>query len=119
MSKVGKLNFYDLEIETILWVYDFEKVKKTFLIDLEVEFYLNNSYYSDKISDTIDTWMIKNLIRDYVFDKNYNLLEAIGYDIVQLLIWVENILNVKVTVYKEAYTNIRRVGFSYHEKTPV
>lgn len=116
MSKTWILKFYDLEIQTILGVYDHEKVKKKYFLDIEIEFMLGESYRSDDIKDTIDTWRITKVIQEYVFEKNYDLLECITYDIVQLVLWFDNIISINATTYKDIYSKIRRVWFSYIEK---
>lgn len=115
MTKIWKLTFYDFEIETILWVYDHEKVVRKFFLDIEIQFDLGKSYVSDDLNDTIDTWLVTDMIRKHVSWKDYNLLEYITYDMCHVLLKIDAVKHAKVTTYKDQYTHIWRVGYTYEE----
>lgn len=113
MDKIWKINFYDLEVETILWVYDDEKIKKKFYMDIEISFDLWTSFLTDRLVDTVDTWTISKMIREFLLNKNYDLLETLAYEVHELLLSTEKIKSAEVTIYKEVYSNIRKVGFTF------
>lgn len=111
---IGQFIFQDIEIKTILWVYDYEKIVRTFYVDLTLGIDIWNSYYTDKLEDTIDTWSIKTLVIEGVKWKNYNLLEKICYDIsLSIKDYDPRIISVKTTVKKDGcIDNVKSVSFT-------
>lgn len=98
---IAKLQFHDLEIKTILWVYEYEKTVRTFYVDIELYLDIGDSYKTDELSDTINSWDIKNLVVNLVKGKDYNLLEKICYDITHSVkSYDSRISSVKTTVNK-------------------
>lgn len=98
---IWELYFKKIEIETILWVYDYEKVRRKFFVDLTVKLDISKSYLSDDLDDTIDSGLIKSVVIDHVVDKNYNLLECICYEIADAVKSIDpRILSVKASVGK-------------------
>ena len=94
----------NIKIETILGVYDSEKYKRTFEVSLELDFDAGNSAVTDDISDTFDYSDLEAKIVSHVSNQDYNLIERLNNDILDIALWFHKIQSCKVKTVKKACT---------------
>lgn len=97
---IMKLILNQIEIETILWVYESEKKKRKFFVDVEVEFDTGESIFTDNIADTLGSCTVERLVREVTHEKDFNLLERLVYEISEAILALPQVQNVVVRVEK-------------------
>jgi len=95
-----KLTLINIEVPTILWVYEHEKKVKTFLVNLEVTLSPKCNFSSDNLSDTIDSWYLEESVRSACKEKNFNLLETMAHHICDNILKLERIYACSVKIWK-------------------
>jgi len=93
-----------ITIETILWVYSQEKHKRTFEISLEIDFDAGESAITDNINDTFDYSELEKAIVSFVSDQDYNLIERLNTDILDIALSFDKIKSCRVKTEKRNCT---------------
>ena len=93
-----------MQIETILWVYTEEKHKRSFEVSLEIDFDAGESADSDDINHTFDYNILERAIVAHVSDQNYNLIERLNKDMLDIALWFSKIQACRVKTLKKACT---------------
>jgi len=99
-----KMYLNKIKIETILWVYESEKHKRVFEVSLEIEFDAGESAITDNIADTFDYGDLEAKIVSFVSDQNYNLIERLNKDILDIALSFHKIQSCRVKTEKKACT---------------
>ena len=94
----------NMRIETILGVYESEKHKRTFEVSLELDFDAWNSAITDDIADTFDYGELESKIVSHVSDQDYNLIERLNHDILDIALSFPKILSCRVKTEKKGCT---------------
>ena len=93
-----------MKIETILWVYSEEKHKRTFEVSFEIDFDAGESADTDYIGDTFDYNTLETAIVSHVSDQNYNLIERLNKDMLDIALSFPKIQACRVKTQKKACT---------------
>lgn len=106
---MDKIFINNLNIETIIGIYDYElNNKQTIILDLEIEIDSKKAAQKDNITDTIDYDYVLDYIYTYCDQNNFNLLETLAENICKNLIQKFNIPWLKLSITKPKavrYTN--------------
>ena len=102
----------ELKVETLIGVYDWERiVPQTLQIDLDIALPNNRACQSDDIADALDYSDIVRHLKRVLADRHFNLLEALAEHVAQILLKDFNAPWVKVSVAKlQAIRGSRMVG---------
>ena len=91
----------ELNVKTKLGVPAWERlIAQRVILDIEIGYDLNAACKSDVIADTIDYGAVVVRIRDTLAENSFQLVEALGEHICQLILKEFDALNVKVKVAK-------------------
>ncbi len=93
-----------IRIETILGVYESEKHKRIFEVSLELDFDAGQSAVTDDISDTFDYGELEAKIVSHVSSQDYNLIERLNKDILDIALSFGKINSCRVKTEKKACT---------------
>lgn len=99
-----KMYLNKIRVETILWVYESEKYKRTFEVSLEIDFDAGNSAISDNIDDTFDYGELEAKIVSFTSDKDYNLIERLNKDILDIALSYQKVHACRVRTEKKDCT---------------
>ena len=99
-----KLYIKNLKIKTILWVHDHEKQQRTFIVNLEIQYDAWESEKTNDIHDTLNYSEVEKAIVSFVEAKDYNLIETLTKDIIDVVIAFEKVKSCLVRVEKRACT---------------
>ena len=81
------ISLVDLEITCIIGVLPHERIKEQNLfLDISLEVDINDSTFSDDISDTIDYTIIAELATELAISKKYQLIESYCHDLNNLFL---------------------------------
>lgn len=108
----------DLEIATIIGVYDWEREEpRPLFIDLEIGCDISASSNSDNIADTIDYDALSKEIGSFASKASYQLIEAFAEAIAQIILSQNGCKWVRLKVNKPgAIENAASVGISIFRK---
>lgn len=91
----------ELKVKTKLGVPDWERmIAQTIILDIEIGNDLSKACNSDAIADTIDYGAVVARIHQTLKEHSFQLVEALGEHVCQLILKEFNALNVKVKVAK-------------------
>ena len=91
----------ELKVKTKLGVPEWERmVAQTIILDIEIGYDLSKAGKSDAIADTIDYGAVVARIHDSLKEHSFQLVEALGEHICQLILSEFGALNVKIKVAK-------------------
>ncbi len=91
----------NLKLRTIVGIYDWEKEKKQdVIINIEMEFDGTKAIESDSIEDTIDYKTITKQIIDMVEGNEFNLIEKIAGDAINIVMENEKVEKACIRVDK-------------------
>mgnify|MGYP000131917639 CR=1 FL=1 len=91
----------ELNVKTKLGVPAWERlIAQRVILDIEIGYDLIAACKSDAIADTIDYGAVVVRIRDTLAENSFQLVEALGEHICQLILKEFDALNVKVKVAK-------------------
>lgn len=82
-----KITIKQLQVPTLIGVYDFERTQKTVLlisIDLKVD--VTAATLSDNVSDTVDYAKVADLVKQTAADSSFELLEALGRSLCEAIL---------------------------------
>ena len=99
-----KMYLNKIRIETILGVYESEKHKRMFEVFLELDFDAGESALTDNIDDTFDYGELEAKIVSYVSDQDYNLIERLNKDILDIALSFKKINSCRVRTEKKDCT---------------
>ena len=77
-------------------------VPQTVLLDIEIGYNLGKACKSDAIEDTVDYGAVISRVRETLAENSFNLVEALGEHLCQLILKEFKAENVKVKVAKPA-----------------
>lgn len=108
----------DLQIETIIGIYDWEQsISRKLSINVEIECIDNQSIISDDIKDTIDYDIVYFNIKKIINSKKYNLIESLAGDIVNMICQIEGVIATTVEIDKiKIYPDLYSTAISLHKK---
>ncbi|BFT29178.1 bifunctional dihydroneopterin aldolase/7,8-dihydroneopterin epimerase [Alteromonas sp. D210916BOD_24] len=76
---MGKIYIAGLAVETLIGVYDWERVRNTeLLIDVTLETDLEKAMLSDNVADTVDYAKVAECVAEVGKNSQFELLEAFG-----------------------------------------
>ena len=94
-----KIFVKDLEIETIIGIFDWEReVKQLIKISYEVEVDIKKAFNSDNIEDTFDYKTTSKKIIKFVEKSSFQLIEALAEKISKIILQDEKVLNLSLSV---------------------
>ncbi|USN59162.1 MAG: dihydroneopterin aldolase [Candidatus Peribacteria bacterium] len=96
--------FKNLQIETILGVHDYEKKLRLFTVQLEIDFNPGIAATTDYIGDTLNYSEIEKKIVNHVRTQDYNLIERLVEDILNLVLEYDQVLSCRAIVEKKGCT---------------
>ena len=110
----NKIFVNDLEIETIIGIFDWEReVKQLIKISYEVEVDINMAFKSDNIEDTFDYKSTSKKIIKFVEKSSFQLIEALAEKISRIIMQDEKVLNLSLSVSKPgALRGAKEVGLT-------
>jgi len=77
----------DLEVATILGVYDWERAeKRPVLLNIELYVSCDNAGKSDELKDAVDYAVLEQKVVEHLSSSSYNLLEKLVYSVGELLL---------------------------------
>jgi len=85
-------------------VYSEEKHKRTFEVSFEIDFDAGESAGSDNINDTFDYNTLETAIVAHVSDQDYNLIERLNKDMLDIALSFPKILSCRVKTEKKGCT---------------
>jgi len=93
-----------MNIRTILWVYEEEKHKRDFEVSFEIDFDAWESADTDDINDTFDYNTLEQAIVSHVSDQDYNLIERLNKDMLDIALSYPKINSCVVRTKKKECT---------------
>jgi len=102
----------DLEVETVIGIYDWErKIKQKLSFDLDMATDIRQAAKSDKIDDTLNYKAVAKRIISFVEQSQYELVESLAEKICAIIMAEFNVPWVKLTLHKlGAVTGSKSVG---------
>lgn len=98
---MDKIFLNDLNIDTIIGIYDWEReTLQTLSFDLEMDWDIAKAAKSDDIADTLDYGAIATTIVSFVEASRYQLIETLAEDLCALLLKTYPIPKLKLTLSK-------------------
>lgn len=98
---MDKIFLTNLDIETIIGIYDWErKTLQTLSFDLEMDWDIRQAAKSDDIVDTLDYGSVANTVVAFVSTSRYQLIETLAEDLAALLLSSFPIPKLKLTLSK-------------------
>ncbi len=98
---MDKFVIKDLQIETIVGIYDWEKeVKQIISLDIEIDYDMKKPGRSDKLSDTLNYKKISKRVISLVEKSRTNLIENLAEKIAQTIIKEFKVKKVKLFLKK-------------------
>jgi len=98
---MDKIFLTDLNIDTIIGVYDWEReTRQTLRFDLEMTWDIRAAAASDNIADTLDYGAISQTIVQFVEASRYQLIETLAQELCTLLLAEYPIPNIKLSLTK-------------------
>jgi len=98
---MDKIFLNDLQIDTIIGIYDWEReTLQTLSFDLEMDWDIAKAAQSDDITDTLDYGAIATTIVTFVEASRYQLIETLAEDLSSLLLNTYPIPKLKLTLSK-------------------
>lgn len=101
-----------LELNTLIGVYDFERMaKQRIIVDLSVKADLRAAGKSDKVSDTIDYGAMASCLHEICESASYQLLEALAEEMVQTILDKFAVTEITLKINKpDILSNVNAVG---------
>ncbi len=101
-----------LEIETVIGIYDWErKIKQVISIDLEMATDIRKSAASDQIDDTLNYKAVAKRLISFVSDSQYQLVETLAEKICEIVMSEFAVPWVRLTLSKPgAVSGSKSVG---------
>ena len=91
----------NLKLETILGIYDWEQVTpRPIIINATIFTSNDKARFSDKIEDTIDYDIIVKQIKSYVASKNFQLIEKMAQDLLDIIMKDDRVTKCELEVDK-------------------
>ena len=114
---LGEIQIKNLELFTILGVYDFEKQnKRQVLLDI----WIKKKYkkpFDDNLENYLNYDLIANFCADFLKTSDYNILEKLTYDLAFALFKKFELFEIKLKIKKtKAIKNSKYVSFKINLK---
>ena len=98
---MDKVFIKGLVLHSLIGVYDFERnAKQRVIIDVEIEANLKPAGLSDQVTDTLDYGVITERLTQIADTASYQLLEALGEEMVEMILQEFNANAVSLTINK-------------------
>ena len=98
---MDKIFLNDLQIDTIIGIYDWEReTLQTLSFDLEMDWDIAKAAKSDDITDTLDYGAVATTIVSFVEASRYQLIETLAEDLATLLLQTYPIPKLKLILSK-------------------
>ena len=98
---MDKIFLNDLNIDTIIGIYDWEReTLQTLTFDLEMDWDIRKAAQSEDIKDTLDYGAIAKQIVSFVEQSRYYLIETLAEDVASMLLTQFPIPRLKLTLSK-------------------
>ncbi len=98
---MDKIFLNDLQIDTIIGIYDWEReTLQTLSFDLEMDWDIAKAAKSDDIVDTLDYGAVATTIVSFVEASRYQLIETLAEDLAALLLQTYPIPKLKLILSK-------------------
>ena len=92
---------HDLQIETVIGVYDWErKIRQTISLDIEMATDISKAAKSDDIEDTLSYKSVAKRLIEFVEQSEYELVEALAEEICKIIRSEFDVPWVKLTLHK-------------------
>jgi dihydroneopterin aldolase len=100
-----------LEIETIIGIYDWERVTlQTVVLDLEMAADTRKAAYSERIEDCLDYKAISDRLLDFVGNSRFLLVETLAERIAETVLTEFQVSWLRLTVIKKGAVPAARGG---------
>jgi len=84
---MGKIYITGLEVDTLIGVYDWERVRTTqLLLDITLDVDLSAAMQSDDVADTVDYAKVAECIVKVGKESTFELLEAFGSKVMETVL---------------------------------
>lgn len=98
---MDKIFLNDVKIDTIIGIYDWERVTlQTLQFDFEIDWDIRSAAASDNIHDTLDYGAIAEAVVRFVEASRFQLIETLAEHVAALLLSTFPILQLKLTLTK-------------------
>lgn len=96
-----KIDITGLNVDTLIGVYEWERQRPTrLLLDISLSADLSRAMASDDVNDTIDYARVAGEVQSLAKDSQFELLEAFGAKVMDMLLSQFEIKSVALTVHK-------------------
>lgn len=102
----------DLQIETVIGIYDWErKIKQKVTLDLDMAFDIRKAGESDRIEDTLNYKAVAKRLIDFVGESRFELVETLAEKICEIVLGEFEVPWVRLTLNKPgAVSGSKSVG---------
>lgn len=109
-----------LEVETVIGVYDWERtIKQRLILDLEMAWDNKIAGESDKLSDALNYFDLSQDVLSLVESSRFELIESVAEHTAKMINEKYGVTRVVVTVYKPtAVANAQSVGVNIIREFP-
>jgi dihydroneopterin aldolase len=109
---MDKVFIKGLVLYSLIGVYDFERhAKQRLILDIEIDANLKLAGCSDNVTDTLDYGAIAERLAQIASRSSYQLLEALGEEMVNMILSDFNVSAVSLTINKpDILDNVEGVG---------
>ncbi len=98
---MGKIYITGLAVETLIGVYDWERVRNTeLLLDITLDVDLTNAMSSDDVNDTVDYAKVAECIVDVGKASQFELLEAFGASVMDAVLTTFAVSSITLKIVK-------------------
>jgi len=98
---MGKIYITGLEVDTLIGVYDWERVKTTqLLLDITLDVDIRAAMHSDDVADTVDYAKVAECIVEVGKDSTFELLEAFGSRVMDTVLEHFAVASITVKIVK-------------------
>lgn len=98
---MGKIYITGLTVETLIGVYDWERVRNTeLLLDITLDVDLTNAMLSDDVNDTVDYAKVAECIVEVGKESQFELLEAFGASVMDAVMAKFSVSSIMLKIVK-------------------
>lgn len=98
---MGKIYITELAVETLIGVYDWERVRSTeLLLDVTLHVDLAKAMQSDNVEDTVDYAKVAEVIVQVGKESSFELLEAFGNAVMNAVLEHFNVSEMTLKIVK-------------------
>lgn len=118
---MDKVFIKGLVLYTLIGVYEFERdAKQRIIVDVEIDANLKPAGLSDDVADTLDYGKIAERLAQIADTASYQLLEALGEEMIEAVLHEFNACAVSLTINKpDILDNVDGVGIVLNRRKQV